>query len=316
MTKIISTEYGDYKKPGFIKTNVGIAAGSTAQSAVQLGAGLAMAKYLIPAMQKKSQSCDNVLLHQGVKDAFENSGLAQHGVEIIDVKQPAGVGRFSLINLLKGKCELVDITDISKLPAENQRLQQKLIDAMPKYMKGAIGDVYAGLIRNMTECGDNAFYLPKGKAIGVNIDKLGMAVFHEMGHAINHNCSIFWHGMQKLRTPMTIVSGVASTTALLKRKKVEGEEPKNAFDKASTFVKNNVGTIVTLSFVPIIAEELKATQRGNKLAEKVLSKEMFKKVKATNRFGALSYIAGAVLAGSTAVLASKVRDAVAKPKEI
>ncbi len=59
-----------------------------------------------------------------------------------------------------------------------------------------------------------------------------------------------------------------------------------------------------------------ATYRGNKMAKKVLSPELFKKVQKTNRFGAMTYIATGVGAALAAVVGSKVRDAIAKPKEI
>ena len=59
-----------------------------------------------------------------------------------------------------------------------------------------------------------------------------------------------------------------------------------------------------------------ATYRGNKMAKKVLSPELFKKVQKTNCFGAITYIAVGVGAALAAVVGSKVRDAIAKPKEI
>ena len=43
---------------------------------------------------------------------------------------------------------------------------------------------------------------------------------------------------------------------------------------------------------------------------------MLKKVKNFNKVGAMTYIVGAILAGLAAVVGSKVRDAIAKPKEI
>ena len=59
-----------------------------------------------------------------------------------------------------------------------------------------------------------------------------------------------------------------------------------------------------------------ATRRGNKLAKEFLTPEAFKKVKATNRFGALTYICSALLAGLGAKIGSDVRDKIAKPKQI
>ena len=189
--------------------------------------------------------------------------------------------------------------------------------ALPKSLKNSrIGDVMSVGMARMLEQGRNAIFLPKTNEVAVNIEKLGTAAFHEMGHAVNYNFSKFWKGMQKLRIPCGIAGGLFGTVALLKRKKVEGEEPKGFFDKTTTFIKNNVGTLTLAAFAPIVAEELMATYRGNKMAKKVLSPELFQKVKASNRFGAMTYIAAGVGAALAAVVGSKVRDAIAKPKEI
>ena len=52
------------------------------------------------------------------------------------------------------------------------------------------------------------------------------------------------------------------------------------------------------------------------MAKKVLSPEMFKKIQLANKFGAISYVTTALAMPLAAVAASKVRDAIAKPKEI
>ena len=78
--------------------------------------------------------------------------------------------------------------------------------------------------------------------------------------------------------------------------------------------KEHVGTLATLSMAPIVAEEIKATQRGNALAKKLLSPENYKKVVKTNRYGAATYIAAALAVGVGAYVANKVKDAIAKPK--
>ena len=64
---------------------------------------------------------------------------------------------------------------------------------------------------------------------------------------------------------------------LLKRKKLDGEEPKNNFDKATTFIKNNVGKLAALSFAPLIAEELAASYKGEKLAKAAQNEYLHKK---------------------------------------
>ena len=322
MSKIIENQYGDiYKTPGYMRTAGAIYAGSAAAGLLQAGS-LLVTPYLIKNMQKKSQSIDNAHLRNAIQDAYVKSGLADNGVKIIEAQTPNT--KTKLLDLMFGKIKFKNIEEFKNDPLRqvlyNEILQNRLYkNTKNEVFKQALEDVAkikSELYGVMFENGYNAAFLPKGNNIVYNADKLGASVFHEMGHAINKNQSRFWKGMQKLRAPMMIAGSVIPTIALCKRKKVEGEEPKNIVDKTTTFIKNNAGKLTTLAFVPIIAEELKATQRGNKLAKQFLSKDAFKKVKATNRLGAASYIGTAILAGAAATVGSKVRDKIAKPKQI
>ena len=168
----------------------------------------------------------------------------------------------------------------------------------------------------MIKNGDNAGFVPKSNSVHINVEKLGTSGFHEIGHAINYNSSKFWKTMQKMRVPMMKVAAFLPLVALFKRKKAEGEEPKGRFDIVTTFIKENVGKLTSLAFVPIILEELKASARGNKLAKEFCSPELHKQVVKSNRYGALTYVAMGIFAGVAAFAANKVRDAIAKPEEV
>lgn len=290
MSKIIENQYGDtYKTPGFIKTTGAIVAGSLAGEAIK-SLPKTVAPKLIYIMQKNSKSIDNKLLRGAINDVFKKSGLEKNNVEIID----AGISKNA------------------------NKLKQAIQMELPKIIRNnKLGDIYSSLIKFILNEGENACFLPKTNKIAVNIDKLGSSAFHEMGHALNKNCSTFWKSMQKLRAPGLIAGCLAfPTIAIFKRKKVEGEEPKGIFDKATTFIKDNAGKLTTFAFVPIVAEELMATHKGEKLAKEFLPKDALKKVKITNRLGASSYIATALLAGVGANIGSKVRDKFAQPKKI
>lgn len=322
MSKIIENQYGDlYKTPGFWTTTGAITAGSLAGGLVQSGPSILSAPKLIKGMQKKSQSIDNKELKRAVYDAFEKSGLTKNGVEIIEAKTPEK--KQSLFDVMIGRN--VEFKSSEEFKADKLRMalyNEVLPSKMIKNFKNSafeeglkwVAKIKAELYARLFENGYNAAYLPKGNKIVVNIEQLGASAFHEMGHAMNKNQSIFWRSMQKLRAPMMIAGATLPTIALLKRKKVEGEEPTNTFDKATTFIKDNVGKLTTLAFAPIVAEELMATRRGNKLAKQVLNPDAVKKVKATNRFGAASYICAAILAGLGAKIGSDVKDKIAKPK--
>lgn len=314
MSKIITTDNGQhYQTPGFGRTVGAVYAGSMVGSLVTLGASTAVGIPCINRMQKVSQSCDTVELRSVIENAMQKTGLKDKGVEVIDVKTPASTGTLveNLTKLFKGEKTL------EELHPENKKLTNALNNAMGKFERESIwGKAQVEYLTRMFENGNNACFLPKGNKVIVNTEKLGLSAFHEMGHAINRNMSTFWKGMQKMRLPMMITSGVLSAVALCKCPKAEGEQSKNGFDKATTFIKNNVGKLVMLSFVPIITEELKATSRGNKLAKELLSPEIAKKVKVSNRFGAITYITTAAITGFSAFVANKVRDKIAHPKEV
>ena len=287
MTTII-TDNGQYKTPGFWTTAGAVIVGSAAQSAVA-NSNKCIARPILKKMKEASQSCDNKTLRAAINDAFINSNLFKNGVELLDVNEKAA----------------------------NKELREALLNSLPKFLreKGP-AEYIINILENIFKNGNNAAYLPKAKKIVVNIDKLGASAFHEMGHAINHNQSKIWKVIQGMRAPSMIAGGVFALTALFKRKKIEGEQPVNTFDKVTTFVKDNVGKLVLASFVPIVSEELMATYRGNKMAKKLLPSEMFAKVKKTNRLGAVTYISSALLTALAAYSASKVRDKIAEPKKI
>ena len=287
MTTII-TDNGQYKTPGFWTTAGAVIVGSAAQSAVA-NSNKCIARPILKKMKEASQSCDNKTLRAAINDAFINSNLFKNGVELLDVNEKAA----------------------------NKELREALLNSLPKFLreKGP-AEYIINILENIFKNGNNAAYLPKAKKIVVNIDKLGASAFHEMGHAINHNQSKIWKVIQGMRAPSMIAGGVFALTALFKRKKIEGEQPVNTFDKVTTFVKDNVGKLVLASFVPIVSEELMATYRGNKMAKKLLPSELFAKVKKTNRLGAVTYISTALLTAFAAFSASKIRDGIAKPKQI
>lgn len=290
MTRIIRTDNGDYRKPTIGQNALGIVAGSAVASTVQL-LPQKTGPLLIKNMKKQARACDTDVLIKGVEKAKRLSKLDRHGVEIINVKDAKSAERF----------------------------KNAILDCIPKKLKNRFKSLYdtqSTVLAKMVKRGDNAFFAMNSNTIGVNMKKLGTATFHEMGHAMNRNCSKVGKLLQKMRTPAMALGALIPLIGLCKRKKAEGEEPRGFFDKVTTFIKNNVGKLTTLAFVPVVAEELMATAKGNKLAKKVLSPDMFKKVVKTNRFGAASYIGVAVAAGVAAWAGSKIRDAIAKPKQI
>ena len=304
MTRIITNDYNKpYQLPSTATTIGAVAAGTLVSNSIP---NLNM-RFLSPAIMRKAQyyskNIDTKTLQENIESAFEKSGLKQKGVELLNVRE---------------------IEKSKEIPVENQKLADSINKQFDRFIpkkfrkNREIQKKLAQFKRNLQitiEKGKNAAYFDVTNKLAVNIEKLGTSTFHEIGHALNANNSRFWKIVQKSR-PIALLGGVFTATALLKRKKVENETPKNNFDKATTFIKNNVGKLTTLCFVPMIAEELMASHRGEKLAKQVLSKDMLKKVKFTNRLGASTYIALAGFAGLGAWAGSKVRDKIAKAKEL
>jgi hypothetical protein len=229
-----------------------------------------------------------------VNRAFNNTGLAQKGVNIIDASTEAGV------KTMNATLENAVPSFVKKIPILNRMLNRQLSNASA-----------------MTEAGVNAFFIPRANKIIINSKgKMNWAIFHEMGHAMNKNYGILGKVLAKTKIAGGIVAMTAIATALFKRKKVDGEKPQGTFDKITTFVKNNCGTIALLGWTPTLLEEGLATIKGNKIASKVLSPDQLKTLKKLNGKAWLTYVGMAVGAALLATVGSKVRDSIAKPKEI
>ena len=287
---IIRTNDGSqYQKPTAMATIGAIAAGSTAQGVITAANNL-IAYPLLDKIRVLNNPKDSVEVSNALKKALENSGLA-------------------------GKVELVECTG-----GKFKNLKEFWGDLFKRIKTGEanLGIEYVTLQQNMIKEGFNAGFAPIVNKIMINTEKMGLAGFHEIGHAINFNNSKFWKvlSIMNVKKVSFALSGIFATIALFKRPKAEGEEPTGAFDKVTTFIKNNVGKLTFAAMIPLVAEELKATARGNKLAKEILRPELYEKVVKSNKFGAATYIGLALLSSVGVYLGNKLRDAIAKPKQV
>lgn len=266
-------------------------------------------------------SIDVETIKNAAKEAINLNGLRDK-VDLLDINNSSSTVKCCFQHRVI-EFPLVDAVDSAadsarKVNVENFGLKKAVLQELPqKFRRTKLGKIYTSILEKTFANGNNAAFFPKSNKIAVNFEKLGYSVFHEIGHSINKNCSKFWNVLQKSRTPfMLLGTSVIPLIAIFKRKKVEGEEPKNVVDKVTTFVKNNGGKLATLSFVPMVAEELKATARGNKLAKQLLNPAAYKKVLKSNRLGALTYIITALGTGLGVFIGSEVKDLLTKPKEV
>lgn len=277
------SQYQKYQKPWELKESVGVAAGLGATTAAQY-LSLPVGMWAIEKMQKLGKSCseaDVVEIRKGMEKALDISGMKAKGVAIIDYAgTPIKNEKLSIFG----------------------RVKQTILDQVK--IKAAISE------------GRNAGYSSTANKVMINTEKFGPAGFHEIGHAINFNNSKFWRALQKYRLFAQYVALSIAGVAILKRKKADGEKPTGFFDRTTTFIKNNAGKLAFGAMVPMLAEEVMASVRGNKLAKSLLSPELAKKVIKMNGLGALGYVGAAAALGLAATLGSKVRDKIASPKPV
>lgn len=290
--KIIITDNGKkYKKASLARTAAAIFIANTVGGATNMFTNKLSHIPINNLMNGLSQSDKNTFKEAGDK-AFSISNLAQKGVKITDVtKENYG-------NIIKTKKK--------ELP--------QWLNTFPKLKK-----VYENLniIKiKMVLNGDNAFYNDQRNEILINKANRSISIFHEMGHALNKNNGRISKVLQKLRSPMGVIASVSIFTALLKRKKADGEKPEGFFDKTTTFIKENAGKLTFAGILPTLLEEGLASLKGEKLAKLVLSPENLKKIKKHNLYCYFTYLGFAIGTALTAVAMSKVRDEIAVPKEI
>lgn len=281
-----------YKKPGAGAVIGGVLAGSTVNSLTSLSG-----QFVKSGIMNKTGKLNNLItadefsqVEKAVSDTIKKSGLEAKGVGII-----------------KATAENAD--EISRIMSKE--LDKTFLKHLPKQVKEVVGSIYSSQVTS----GENAFYSSASKKIIMPEKKLGLALFHETGHAMNANLSKFGKILQKCR-PMAMLMLPIAAIALYKTKKAPGEEPKNNLDKATTFIKNNAGKLTFAAFLPTLLEEGLASLKGNKVAKQLLSPELAKKVAKTNALGFSTYLLTAVLSSLGIYLGTKVKDAIAKPEPV
>ena len=227
-------------------------------------------------------------VEKAVVDTIKNSGLEAKGVSII-------------------KATTENAEEISKIMGKE--IDKGVLKYLPKQVKEIIGGIFSSQMAS----GKNACYTFASKKIIMPEKELGLALFHEAGHAMNANLSKFGKILQKCRLMQCLTLPIA-LIALWKTKKAPGEEPKNGLDKATTFIKNNAGKLTFAAFLPMLLEEGLATIKGNNFAKQLLSPELARKVAKTNALGFSTYLLMATLSGLGIYLGTKVKDSIASKK--
>lgn len=264
------------------ESNRNAAIGSIAGAAT---AAIVAQSNIIPAigvlkgMQKIGNlSADKIeILHKTAEQAIKDTGLAAKGVSIEYLKEP----------FVKQGLKALFADPIAQI--------EEGFNACFISPKSSIKD----LIKYNVKA--NTIYMPE-KAIS-------FAAFHEIGHAMNANLTKWGPMLQKMRMPGMAAAGLlALYGAFSSKSKPKDGKNLTTGQKANNFIRNNAGKLAFGAMIPMLFEEAMATIKGNGLAKKMLSPEMFKTVAKGNAVAYLSYLAMAAGLGLGAWAGVKVKD--------
>ena len=281
-----------YKKPDIGATIGGSLIGSIVANITKFPS-----KLVSPSILKKLNQLSEGLsseqiasIENAANSAIKSTGLKEKGVEII-------------------RATMENADEIDKIM--EKEINEGIFKFMPKGVRGLISKVYSAAMMS----GENACYAFASKKVVLPDKKLKLSAFHEIGHAMNDNLSKIGKILQKSRN-LSVLALPIALIAMFTTKKAEDEKPEGKLDSATTFIKNNAGKLTFLTFLPTLLEEGLATIKGNKIAKEMLSSELAKKVAKNNAIAYTSYLLLSILSGLGIYLGVKVKDAIAKPKEI
>lgn len=275
-----------YNQSVALGTIAGLATPSIVQKKITPPVSNRLFKNLYKSNQLQKQEIE--ILDKATDKAFDISGLASKGVKLNKVNEQTPYS--------KEEKALLDLFD-KTIP--NERLREaKKCEAVFKY--SAIN-------------GYNAAFLPMTNEIMYNKEKMPLTAFHEMGHAINKHQTKISKFLQEHCRNNKKLAGIISLVAILAPSKSQQSlRQMSDEDKVIGKFRDNAGLLAAATYLPTIIEESSASYKGQKLAKKVLSPELAKKVKKCNAFGLSTYILSAVAMGVGTELGVRLKDAIIK----
>ncbi|MGN0192682.1 MAG: hypothetical protein ACI4CY_04050 [Candidatus Gastranaerophilaceae bacterium] len=263
-----SSEPQKYKSPGIVKTLLGAIVGDIFFEATCA---------FVPKLIDLTVSPQYIKICENITDK-ENASFKNAALKMLEDSGAKAKG--------------AEFCNISK---ENKSVTEDLSLTIPKKLL------------NLVEEGKNAFYHYPSKKIIIS-DKTQIYAMHESGHAITHNVSKFGKVLTECRQKQGLFLAPFMLTALIKTKKEEGEKTEGFWDKTTTFIKNNIGKITFISFLPTLFDETVASLRAHSSAKKHLSPDLVaKQAKMLGWAGSTYYIA-AISASLLACLSVKAKD--------
>lgn len=230
-------------------------------------------------------------IRKALNNMIIESGLKEHGVNIMELKAP---------KVYKSYWQI--LSEHLKLIFSKEYRYAKKHD--PKAAKKMLNNV---LLQKYIHGFNACFYRPNNLVL-LNMEKKGITGFHELGHALNKQ-SFIWHFIQKNgKNYANKFVPIILLTSLLIPKSKKNKEDRNFLENSGQFIKNNAGKLAVAAFLPTITEECEATRKGLIYAKKFLSPQLYKKTLCVSTFGSITYLIFALARGLGVYLANKVKD--------
>jgi len=141
--------------------------------------------------------------------------------------------------------------------------------------------------------GKNAAYTRE--AIELNMEKMPLAAFHEIGHAFNQQHSKVLKAIQNMR-PILVGLGILATflPRLIKPTYKYDDEQMTLGEKVKNKVRKLSPAIAAACYAPVVVEEGIASIRASQFAKPLLEPENYKKMARGNICGFLTYFLGSM----------------------
>lgn len=191
---------------------------------------------------------------------------------------------------------------------------KKALDISGLKDKGvSIKEAQKSNVAEMYRLGKNAAFDPKTREVIINTDKISVAGFHELGHALNALKSKYGvKFLAKMRGPGYAIAGLMEYFAIFSRK-----HPKGAKRSFTDVVEDNCGKIAFIAMLPVVAEEAIASIRGIKLAKAAgIPASKVKNLKKLYAKALATYGSKAVLGALAVFVSRKIMDYYTRPRPV
>ena len=299
-TKPVTQPNNDRKK-NFKTAVLAYAAGAAANNIITTAYNLTINNAIASLITTKPDPTLN--LSAKLQTALENSKLKN--TELIDIAK---------FNSVSQNVQLKKTAEFIEKEYKNHPFSKIIANCDNPLIKNFLQKKYNTIAYLLKE-GKNAIYLMTTNKILINSEKAGFAGFHEIGHAMNRHLSHFGRFLQTIRVPSAMAASIIPTIALLTNKRTDNNPPENFWQKTTAFIKENVGKLTAIAFVPILTEEAMASVKGQKLAKSVLPKTLMKNVTKANLAGFATYIGLALVSGFAAYTGNKLRDKIVEKRK-